>query len=424
MCLSKGSVLKITDIETHVICPPLYPPAAGPITRVDGLDERYRTIFVLHTDVELEGLGEHIGAGSMGHEWTERLLGTSPLDWLAHPTLPVGLAAAVYDLVGKYNQIPVYKLFGPKVRSRVPVCYWGVSQTPAKMAEMAQHARQIGYTWFKYHTGHFHNVIAQTEAIQETSPDGFKILYDLNFDSSVEHMLHLANELKKFPVAGAIEDPLRTYDYEGYRLLRRKSALPIYLHHQPLQGREAMLGLGDGFIMGHAPVGELIRRAGLFEAANVPFMIQNNGGNIMRSFVTHMAAVFPMATIPHSNHVWAEDVVAPHLEVSGGSVEVRETPGLGVELNSDALARWSAAQPESLPRTLIQISYSGLPPIYARLTGTGGWRGLSDRLSTGPGFLDGYGPGYTLPVDMDYLEDDRSEDFAEIWERAARGPTT
>ena len=415
--------MKITDIETCVICPPYQPWNSDALLRYHGPELRYRTIFVVHTDNGLYGLGEYWTRTWAGMEtWVERLRGTNPCDWLAHPELPIGLAPAIYDLAGKHNDVPACKLFGPKVRARVPMAAWTVSQTPAKMAEEVQHAAAAGYTWLKYHTNHFHNIVAQTEAMQAAAPTGFKVHYDLNFDNGVDHVLDLARELVKFPIAGALEDPLRMHDTEGYRFLRQKSPLPIYFHHLPLGGREALMGLADGYMLGHAPVGDVIRRAGLFEAAGIPFMMQNVGGNITRAFVAHMAASLPTATLHHVNacHLWAEDVVTPHLTVAGGTVRVPEAPGLGLTLDRDALARWSAAQADPLPRALVRIRYAGLPAIYARLP----VHALSDANGTGPGFVDGFGPGYNHPVDQDYCEDDGTSRFAALWERTASGPVS
>ena len=415
--------MKITDIETHVICPPFQAWNSEALTRYQGPDFRYRTVFVARTDNGLEGLGEHTGRSWNGmDEWIDRLCGTNPCDWLAHPMLPIGLAPAIYDLVGKYNDVPAYKLFGPQVRARVPMAGWTVSQTPVKMAEEAEHAAAAGYPWMKYHTCHFHNIIAQTEAMQAVAPPGFKIHYDVNFDNTVEHILDLARDLVKFPIAGVIEDPLRTHDFEGHRVLRSKCPLPIYFHHLPLGGREALMGLADGYMLGHAPVGMVVQRAGLFEAANVPFMTQNTGGNIMRAFIAHMGAAFPMATLHHvtGSHLWGADVVTPALEAIGGTVRVPEEPGLGVTLDRDALARWSAAEPEPSPRALIRIQYSGIPPTFARLP----VRALGDGQGMGPSFVDGCGPGYNQPVDMDYWDDDGSAEFADMWERTAAGPVS
>ena len=413
--------MKIIDIERHVICPPFHAWNSDALIRYHGTGYCYRTIYVFRTDTGLEGLGEHLHEDWGGmDEWLERLRGSNPAEWLAHPSLPIGLAPAIYDLVGQHNDVPAYRLFGPQVRARVPMASWTVSQTPSKMALEVEHAVAAGYTWIKYHTNHFHNIIAQTEAMQAVAPPGFKVHYDLNWDSSADHVLDLARELAKFPVAGAIEDPVRNHDFEGYKLLRQKSPLPIYYHHLQLGGREGLLGLADGYMLGHAPVGNVVQRAGLFEAANVPFMLQNVGGNITRAFVAHMAAAFQMATLHHVNdcQLWAEDVVTPALEVAGGTVRVPEGPGLGLKLDREALAKWSAAKPAEPKQALVRIQYSGLPPIYARPP----VHDLSDARGCGPSFVDGHGAGYNHPVDLYFEEDDGSAAFANRWERAAGGP--
>ena len=415
--------MKITRVETHVICPPLQPWNSDALVRYYGDVWSYRTIYVVQTDNGLEGLGDYEGKPRPGIDgWIRRLIGTDPLDWLAHPELPIALASGIYDLVGKHNQVPVYKLFGPKVRSRVPFETWTVSQTPSKMAEEVQQAVKKGYTWLKYHPNHFHDLVAQTEAMQAVAPPHFKVHYDLNFDNTIEHTLELARELERFPIAGAFEDPLRNEDFEGYRLLRQKCHLPLYFNHLRLLGREVMLGLTDGYILGSYTVGQVIDRAGLCEAANVPFMLKNPGGNTMVAFVAQMAAAMPMATMENNicDHVWAEDVVAPVFKVEGGTVRVPEEPGLGVKLDRDALAKWSAAKATPLPRALARIQYDGLPAIYARLP----VYSLSDGFGKGASFVDGFGPGYNHPVDLDYLDDDGSREFAELWGRTAKGPVS
>ena len=48
-------------------------------------------------------------------------------------SLPLGMA--MYDLMGKAAGVPVYKLFGQKHRSWVPVSSWTVSTHPEHMAE-------------------------------------------------------------------------------------------------------------------------------------------------------------------------------------------------------------------------------------------------------------------------------------------------
>lgn len=412
--------MRITNVETHIIAPPFQSFNAEDLRLYHGDVYSYRTVIILHTDNGLEGLGDLCGRGNdRVSELLERLPGTNPCDWLAHPDVPTGVAPAIYDLVGKYNEVPAYKLFGPKVRSRVPLGGWCVSLTPSKMAVEVEKAAEAGYTWLKFHTDHFHDVVAQTAAMQEVAPKGFKLHYDMNADSTANHMTEVIRDLVEFPVAGAIEDPVVPHDHAGYRLLRQKCPIPLYDHHLTLGGREALSGLADGYMMGHVDIRAAVDRAGLFEAANVPYMTQFGGGNIMRAFVVHMAAAHRMATLHHVtvSNLWAEDVVTPVFEVSGGTTRVPEEPGLGVTLDREALARLKEAEPIPIPHALGRLKYQGMPPVYMRPP-------LRPLLRTTPQHIDGYGPGYNYPVDLDFWYDDGSEEFKTWWDKAVDGPVT
>jgi hypothetical protein len=108
--------VKITEIATHEICPPLHEWNSEAITRYQGPEFRYRTVYVFRADNGLEGLGERGGRSAPADdEWIARMVGTNPAEWLAHPELPVWLATGIYDVVAKFNDIPVYRLFGPRV---------------------------------------------------------------------------------------------------------------------------------------------------------------------------------------------------------------------------------------------------------------------------------------------------------------------
>ena len=409
--------MKITEIELHEIHPPLRSWNRDAHKLFAGDAEESSTIIVLRTDNGLEGLGEFSApiTEELRRE-LEQLRGTNPCRWLGHPELSIWVAPAIYDLVGKANEVPAYQLFGPRLRSWVPVGSWTVSQTPTKMAEEVEHAVEQGYTWLKYHTHHFHNVIDQTRAMQDVAPRGFKIHYDVNWDNTADHIVELSRELSRFPVAGLIEDPVRTFDMEGYKLLRQKCALPMIFHHLPLQGREALMGLADGYMLGHSAVGQTIRRAGAFEAANVPFMMQNVGASITLAFVVHMAAAFERATLHHvtATNLWDEDVTEPVFEVVCGQVQVPEEPGLGIRLNREKLERLKAASPEPMPRALMRVRVEHGPTVYARPP-MKQYRLLHHDVA-------GVGEGYDRQVDQDFWYDDGSEQFTALWERTGDGP--
>ncbi len=164
--------------------------------------------------------------------------------------LPMNMA--LYDLMGKYLGLPVWKLLGPKVRSWVPVAAWTVSQPPDAMAaEVREAARRStpywGYRWLKYHVDEIQNVIDQTAAMQKAAPRGFRIHYDFNANSTYSAVYPVLRELGRFSVAGRVEDPITAKDRDGWRMLRQKCRIPILGHHVPV---EFMLEkLCDGLLM-------------------------------------------------------------------------------------------------------------------------------------------------------------------------------
>ena len=133
--------MKIIDIELHEIHPPIPEWNRDEVRLSSGDNWDARTVVVLRTDTGLEGISEWEGPPreSLVAE-VERLRGTNPCRWLGHPDLMIWIAPAIYDLVGKANDVPAYQLLGPKVRSWVPVATWTVSQTPKRMALEAQDA--------------------------------------------------------------------------------------------------------------------------------------------------------------------------------------------------------------------------------------------------------------------------------------------
>ena len=272
-------IMKIIDIEEHEIVPPFQDYNALELFRYHGLSIQTRIIYVVKTDIGLEGYGES-GLAPKGR--FKDYIGTDPFDWLGDKkNLPMNMA--MYDLMGKYLDLPAWKLIGPKVRSWIPVAAWTVSRHPDAMAEEVLSVSRRGYHWLKYHVDVLQNAIDQTEAMQKVAPPGFKIHYDFNEDANFEAVYPVLRELQRFPIAGRIEDPIKSEDHDGYRLLREKCTIPILIHHGP-HDYFMRHGLCDGFMGGHASIGLAMKLAALAEASNTPFMLQQTGGTINQAF--------------------------------------------------------------------------------------------------------------------------------------------
>ena len=133
--------MKITDVEAIHINPRLAARNDGHEVRFAGIDTQ--TVFRITTDKGIIGYGESRGHVTVSDTDIDTMIGRSPADFLASD-LATGLVGAIYDTVGKYLEVPAYKLIGPKVRDRVPVAAWTRPASPEDFARELQRAVDEG----------------------------------------------------------------------------------------------------------------------------------------------------------------------------------------------------------------------------------------------------------------------------------------
>ena len=400
---------RITAIEVHDITLEYCDWTAYQLNHYYG--PLYRTIYLAHTDDGFVGLGE--SRQREPEEIIDQYIGSNPFAWFGDET-SLGLGTAMYDLMGKIAGVPVYKLFGQKYRSWVPVGSWTVSTHPRRMAEAVTTYASQGYTWMKFHLSPFENVIDQTEAMQEVAPRGFRIHYDFTNHGTHDHMPDLLERLSAYEIAGCFEDPLPGADIEGFAALRQRTRLPIVLHHYPTEATyEVFRRPADAYMLGYMKIGEAARRAGLFAAADTPFMMQNVGGHITRAMTTHMMAAFPSANfhLMCDAETWKSDVVAERLEPVNGFLRVPEKPGLGLSLDRAELERLEHLEVPRPPRWIIKSRFDNGAKMY----------NIADP--DDPLFMvrpDSHRlipMSYVSPIETEYWDDDGSEEYRNLFAR-------
>ena len=408
---NRHGTLRITNIEAHDISVPYADWISYQLQHFYGPTQR--TVYVVHTNHDLIGLGE---GAKEPVDVQEKYIGSNPFDWIGDET-SLSLGTAMYDLMGRAAGVPVWKLFGQRYRHLVPVGSWTVSTQPQRMAEAVQQYSSQGYTWMKYHLSPFENVFDQLEAMQKVAPKGFKVLFDITMGGTNDHIPSLLEDMAAFPIAGAVEDPLNEKNIEGYIELRKRSRLPIVLHHSSQNFTfDVLRRSADAYILGHAKIGDAIRRAGLFAATDAPFMLQNVGGTITRAMTVHMQAAFQTASFPfHSDtETWKDDVTEQRLEPVNGLIRVPQGPGLGVTLDLEALERLKALELPQQPKWIIKTQFANGAMLY----------NLADPQQSifmvRPDVRRLVPLSYAAPVSTEYWDDDGSNAYRQMFARLER----
>jgi glucarate dehydratase len=279
---------------------------------------------------------------------------------------------AALDALGHIAGQPVHALLGGKVRERVeysgylfyrwaehpagageaPADDWGAALDPDGVVRQAQRfADDYGFRSFKLKGGVFapDEEIAAIKALAEAFP-GYPLRLDPNGGWSVETSVRVAEELDG--LLEYLEDPTPTV--AGMAEVHRRTGVPLATNMcvtsfgeipAAFSADAVQVVLSDhhywGGLQATRELAAICRTFGVALS-----MHSNTHLGISLAAMTHVAAVVPELIYACDTHrPWqTEDVITrPHAFV-GGALEVPDTPGLGVELDRDALAalheRW------------------------------------------------------------------------------------
>jgi L-alanine-DL-glutamate epimerase-like enolase superfamily enzyme len=381
------------------------------------------TVYLFRTDTGLTGLGESVGPPLDG-ELLDAYIGTDPFDHVMG-TGRFNLDMACYDLMGQAVGQPAWKLMGQQVRNWVAMGWWMPCMSPEDTAAEVQIAAARGYRGLKCKARAFYDIADQAQAIQEVAPADFRVEFDFNGALvSVEKALPVLRHLESFAVVKGIEEPMFAYDIEGWRRLRSQVRIPLYLHgtrvlcesaaRQP-SGPWTGLRSGDfdGALCSHETIRDALASGWTFAAANTPILLQYVGTGITAAFACHLGAVMPTATLPAvtASHTYEDDLITHAHPVQRGFMEVPRGPGLGVELDMDAVERYSGQAAPAWPRHISVITQpGGVRHFYQDLQ-------QAERLMK-QGVDESFAPG----VRLDEWEDDGSEGFQQMWQRLHESP--
>jgi len=412
-------MMKITSIERFVLDIPFRNKRVERhMHRANTHGERVN-VWRVNTNDGIVGYGE----GEGNEAKIANIIGQNPFKFLNDDSLGQGIQMALYDVAGKAEEVPAYRLLGQKVREYCPISWWAIDMPPEDWVEEAKTAIRLGYMSFKLKARPWRDIFAQIEILSQYLPQGFTLDIDFNgFLLNSGNAIPVLQKLEQNEHVAIFETPIPQWDVDGYKQIRNKIAKPISIHFgSPPIMTAIKENVCDGFVIG-GTVTNVKRQATIAAMANKPFWLQMVGTGIMTAFTVHLGAVLSHAYWPAitCHELWKDDLLKERLEVKDGYIQVPEKPGLGVEIDEAALERYQVDPQSKTPkekylqkRRVLKIQW---PPRTGQKEGL--VRYFTSETDYQREFYSGNMPVFARGVKMEVIEDDGSPAFNNLYKLA------
>lgn len=361
--------MKVTDVDVHIVSVPFVHPETWRFGRMWGLTN---AIIEVHTDAGITGVGEVPGSPLIGlvkgaidatAAWiigedpfkiNEFLRRSSMRGWHHYPYLgnaaTAGIEMALWDICGKALGIPVHQFFGGLVTESVPYYWyiWVEDRLPSTAREQAAEGVAKGFKTVYIKMGFdIDNDIALARAIKDEVGEGIAVRVDANEAWS---LFEAVDALRRFEDVGVefVEQPINMHDIGGLADLRSKSKVRIGANQSawlPWQVPDVISRrAADVIVTDPHQLGGLIPFrdvAAQCDLAGLPLIKHAFADLGVTTVATaHILGTMPSPQLGHQQFVTilAHDILSTPVEFIEGSLPVPTGPGLGLELDRDALA--------------------------------------------------------------------------------------
>jgi D-galactarolactone cycloisomerase len=376
--------MKITHVRTHVLEVKLSQPFA--YSRA-WYATRMAMIVEIETDDGVVGWGECYGPAWMTAAVVKSvsplLVGADPLrtDWLwqeIYATLRdhgqkgvviqgmSGIDIALWDIKGKHFGVPAYRLMGGPLRTEVRAYATGLyrraSGDPVQyLAEEAAEYVKDGFGAVKLKVGFGVEEDARvTRAVREAVGSDVALMVDANHGYDAVAAIRLGRMIEALDI-GWFEEPVPPEDLSGYRDVKAAISISIaggeceftrFGFRDLLMSRAVDIVQPDTCAAGG--LSECKKIADMAWSFGVRYNPHVWGTGIAIASSLQLLAVLPPHTPPslksvepmlefdRTEHPIRQAVLRQPIEHIGGIVRVPDGPGLGIEVDRDALTKFAA----------------------------------------------------------------------------------
>ena len=348
-----------------------------------------------------------------------RAMGKNAVELMWDDELGAGLQMAMFDAVGKACEVPVHALLGTKLVDTTPLAWWNIDTSAKDMAAECAEAYRQGYRAYKTKGRPWFDVWAMCEQTAKAVPDDFHVALDFNDTLlTAERGIPILKELAEFPQSTIWETPIFQDDIAGNQAIRKATRVPVAMHYGNPDAIVALKNeICDGFIIGGG-ASRIRRRAAVSAMADKPFWLQIVGTGITATWSKHFGAVLSHATWPAVNchQLYQHQLLVDPITLQDGQSAIPTGPGLGCEIDWDAVEKFKVRKPVRRPDPprLIETTWPDGRRMYIANNGK-----VNFMLTIG---REGRMPYFERGVDTSLLPDDGSARWKELYASARKGP--
>jgi galactonate dehydratase len=283
-----------------------------------------------------------------------------------------GIDIALWDIKGKLLGEPIWKLVGGPVREKIRVYTHLGGKTPSETAERAKQLVAAGFRALK--TGprgpyemvegprKIHELVEHLKAAREAVGDDVDLMLDAHGDLYPAVSIEMAKELEPLHLLW-IEEPALPENADAMKKIAEETSVPIATGERlyTVWGFREVLEKGIADIIQPDPVhaggiSQVKKIAAMAEAYYVAVAPHNPLSPVGTAACLQLDAAMPNFLIQEMVRGLpdrASLVTEPIEKVTDGYVELPKKPGLGVELNEEAIKR-------------LGYKHTGFPQVYRK----------------------------------------------------------
>lgn len=348
--------------------------------------DAYRTnwsFIKVETDDGLHGWGEaslgtrELALAGCVEDLKRLVIGRNPLDtekmwfevyrdsyWKGGPIFMSalsGIEMAMWDIIGKYFNAPVYNLIGGKIRDKVKIYAnaWFVgAKEPEEFAEKAKIAVGMGIKalkWDPFGSAHMtitneelEKAVACVDAVRNAVGTHVDLLIECHGRFNPTTAVRISRELAPFKPM-FMEEPVPPDNVDSLAWVRDKSLIPIaagervynkYAFWELFTKKAVDIAQPDIFHTGGLMEAKKI--AAMAEANHIPVSFHNPSGPVSNSAILQLAANvsnFFIHEIMITDGSFRRSISNEEIEYEDGYIKIPDKPGFGIELNEEEILK-------------------------------------------------------------------------------------